>query len=401
MSTKVAEKTCFVIMPFGDKIDKDGKTIHFDDVYDTFIEPTVKETGITCLRCDKIEESGGIHDKMFTHIYDADVALVDITMVNPNVFYELGMRHTVKRNVTIIIQQMGTTMQIPFNISGMTVIPYKMDDPVSLKTASELIQAMIRNGMANVKKSDSPIYGVLPNLRVENQSLLLNKKQIFLFPLLQVPSKQVGIITGDLQNIKEVDVWVNSENTNMQLARPYERSISGVIRYMGAKKNKAGKIKEDTIANELLEAMDGETSVDPGTVLYTSAGDLTETNNVKRILHAASVVGQVGMGYSTIEKITECIRNSLEVLDDPKKLAGEPLKSIIFPLMGTATAKRDAQDIAKDLIDEAIAYLEENPNSQVEKVYFLAFREVDLELCERIMKNHDRLCPPPPMVPNS
>lgn len=394
MTIKTADKTCFVIMPFGDKVDKDGKTIHFDEVYDTFIEPTVKALDIECIRCDKIVEAGGIHNKMFTNIYAADVAVVDITLLNPNVFYELGMRHTVKKNVTIIIQQAGT--QIPFNISGFTVVPYKIDDPVALKQAAEQIQTMIKNGLANVKKSDSPIYGVLPNLKVENTSKSIARKQVYSFPLVQVPNKQIGIITGDLQNIKEADVWVNSENINMQMARPYERSISAVIRYMGAKKNKAGKIKEDTLANELLEAMDGETSVDPGTVLYTSAGDLAETNNVKHILHAAAVVGQVGMGYSTIEKITECIRNSLEVLDDPKKLAGENLTSILFPLMGTGDAKRNAEDVANDLIDEAIAYLEENPTSKVEKVYFLAHSEQDLELCERIMKNHDHLCPPAP-----
>ena len=396
MSLKPAKRTCFVIMPFGDKVDKEGKTIHFDDVYDTFIEPTVRETGVECIRCDKIVESGGIHNKMFFNIYDADVAVVDITMLNPNVFYELGMRHSVKKNVTIIIQQAGT--QIPFNISGFTIVSYKLDDPVVLKQAAELIQTMINNGLANVKKSDSPIYGVLPNLKVENKSQLINKKQVIAYPLVQVPGKQIGIITGDLQNVKEVDVWVNSENTNMQMARPYERSISGVIRYMGAKKNKAGKIKEDTIAQELFDGMEGETSVDPGTVLYTGAGDLTETNGVKKILHAASVIGQVGMGYSTIEKITECIRNSLEVLDDPKKLANDNLKSILFPLMGTGTSKGDAQEVAADLIDEAIAYLEENPDSKVEKVYFLAHSEQDLELCERIMKSHDHLCPPPPVA---
>jgi nudix-type nucleoside diphosphatase (YffH/AdpP family) len=385
----VAERTCFVIMPFGDKPDENGNPIHFDTVYEDFIKPTVEAIGIPCIRCDKIEESGGIHTKMFTGIYDADVSVVDITLRNPNVFYELGVRHALKRNVTIIIRQAGT--QIPFNISGFTVVEYKSDDPVNQKQVAEEIQKMIKNGLANVKKADGPVYEALPNLKVENKSQLLNKKYTFSFSLTNVPGKQIGIITGDLQNVKEVDVWVNSENTNMQMARPYERSISGVIRYMGASKNKAGKIKEDTIANELKEAMEGETSVDPGTVLYTGAGDLTETNNVKKILHAASVVGQVGMGYSTIEKITECVRNSLEVLDDPKKLANENLHSILFPLMGTGTSKKSAQEVAADLIDEAISYLEENPQSKAEKVYFLAYSEQDLELCERIMKSHDRL----------
>lgn len=389
MSTKLAEKTCFVIMPFGDKIDKDGKTIHFDEVYDSFIEPTIKEIDIECIRCDKIVEAGGIHNKMFFNIYDADVALVDITMLNPNVFYELGMRHTVKRNVTIIIQQAGT--QIPFNISGFTVVPYKMDDPVALKFATDQIQTMIKNGMANVKRSDSPIYGVLPNLKVENSSQAIKKKQIYPFPLVNVPDKQIGIITGDLQKVEEVDVWVNSENINMQMARPYDRSISAMIRFLGAKKDQTDAVEDDIIANELSKALGNKTSVAPGTVLYTSAGDLAVTNNVKRILHAASVIGQPGGGYSTIENISICVRNALTVLDDKRKLGGENLQSILFPLMGTGDAKRNSEDVAKDLVDEAVAYLEDNPDSNVKMVYFLAHNERDLELCERIMNNHDHL----------
>ena len=389
MPTKAAEKTCFVIMPFGDKVDKDGKTIHFNDVYDTFIEPTIKALDIDCIRCDKIVESGGIHNKMFTNIYDADVAVVDITMLNPNVFYELGMRHTIKKNVTIIIQQDDT--KIPFNISGFTVVPYKMDDPVFQKQAADQIQTMIKNGMANVKKSDSPIYGVLPNLRVENPAQAIKKKQIYPFPLANVPDKQIGIITGDLQKVEEVDVWVNSENINMQMARPYDRSISAMIRFLGAKKDQTDAVEDDIIANELSKALGNKTSVAPGTVLYTSAGDLAVTNNVKRILHAASVIGQPGGGYSTIENISICVRNALAVLDDKRKLGVENLQSILFPLMGTGDAKRNSEDVAKDLVDEAIAYLEDNPDSNVKKVYFLAHNERDLELCERIMNNHDHL----------
>ena len=389
MPIKAADKTCFVIMPFGDKVDKDGKTIHFDEVYETFIEPIVTALDIECIRCDKIVEAGGIHNKMFTNIYDADVAVVDITMLNPNVFYELGMRHTIKKNVTIIIQQAGT--QIPFNISGFTVVPYKLDDPVALKYAADQIQTMIKNGMANVRKSDSPIYGVLPNLRVENPAQAIKKKQIYSFPLANVQDKEIGIITGDLQKVEEVDVWVNSENINMQMARPYDRSISAMIRFLGAKKDQTDAVEEDTIAVELSKALGNKTSVAPGTVLYTSAGDLAVTNNVKRILHAASVIGQPGGGYSSIENISICVRNALTVLDDKRKLGGENLQSILFPLMGTGDAKRNSEDVAKDLIDEAVAYLEDNPDSNVKKVYFLAHNERDLELCERIMNNHDHL----------
>ena len=392
MDTKYADVNCFVIMPFGDKPDpgQDGKVIHFDEIYHMFIKSAVEELGIKCVRCDEIGESGWIHSKMFTHIYDSEVAVVDITALNPNVFYELGVRHVLKKNVTVLIRQAGT--RAPFNIQGFNIIEYKADDPVNMKEAAGKIQELIKNGMASVNV-DSPVYEVLDNLRVENKPKLINKKELHTFPLAKVPGKQLGIITGDIQNIKEADVWVNSENTNMQMARPFERSISAVIRYMGAKKNRAGRITEDTVSRELFDATGG-TGVDPAVVIDTTAGELTASNNVKKIFHAAAVVGQVGLGYSPIEKISECVRNALKLVDDAR-LANDNLKTILFPLMGTGTSKKSAQEVAGELVEEAISYLEENPQSKAEIVYFLAYNEQDLELCQRIMKNNARLTSPP------
>ena len=106
------------------------------------------------------------------------------------------------------------------------------------------------------------------------------------------------------------------------------------------------------------------------------------------------MVGQVGLGYSPIENISECVRNELKLVDDAR-LANDNLKTILFPLMGTGTSKKSAQEVAGELVEEAISYLEENPQSKAEIVYFLAYNEQDLELCQRIMKNNARLTSPP------
>src|SRR5262245_25034410 len=91
---------CFVVMPFGEKRDADGQDIDFDDIYRFFVKKTVeeiekerKDLEIECIRCDEIEEAGSIHEKMFDHIYRAEVVVVDITTSNANVYYELGLRH--------------------------------------------------------------------------------------------------------------------------------------------------------------------------------------------------------------------------------------------------------------------------------------------------------------------
>src|SRR5215831_5643151 len=93
-------RTCFVIMPFGTKKDLEHKDkVEFDRVYKTIIKRAVVEDlrkkGIRmrCVRSDEIERAGLIHERMVAHIAEADVAVVDLTTMNPNVYYELGVRH--------------------------------------------------------------------------------------------------------------------------------------------------------------------------------------------------------------------------------------------------------------------------------------------------------------------
>ena len=60
----------------------------------------------------------------------------------------------------------------------------------------------------------------------------------------------------------------------MQMPRFFEGSISATIRYYGAKRDFAGRVVDDTIADELKHAMGGVTDVVPGTVVVTGAGEL-------------------------------------------------------------------------------------------------------------------------------
>ena len=68
MAISERKRTCFVIMPFGEKKDLDGKDIDFDDIYRFFFKKAIEDLGIECIRCDEIEEAGSIHEKMFEDI---------------------------------------------------------------------------------------------------------------------------------------------------------------------------------------------------------------------------------------------------------------------------------------------------------------------------------------------
>ena len=371
------KKSCFVIMPFGIKNDNEGNKVNFNEIYSSIIKPAIQELELACLRCDEISKAGMIHKDMFNHIYYSDIAIVDISILNPNVFYELGMRHALKKGVTIIIKRKNT--QIPFNISGMRLIEYDEENVESRIRTRLQIQAYIKNGIKD-RQMDSPIFDSIDNLVVRTKDVLIQKSELIDYKINAKSSKKIGIITGSIDKIKDIDIWVNPENTNMQMAKYYSGSISGMIRYLGAKKDITKNILEDTIQNELEELMGIHSSVNPGVVIPTGSGYLEKTHNVKKIFHAAGVTGQIGRGYYPIIEVERCVREALELAEDYPDL-----KSILIPFIGTGSDKGDFEITIPLLIQTAIQYMNENPDCSMEKIYFIEIMESKIEVAKNTL----------------
>jgi O-acetyl-ADP-ribose deacetylase (regulator of RNase III) len=219
---------------------------------------------------------------------------------------------------------------------------------------------------------------------------VLRETNTYGYKLKERRSKQIALITGDIQKVKVADIWVNSENTNMQMARFHERSISAIIRYYGAKRDNVGNVTEDVIANELAEVMGNNVYVQPATVLVTGVGELHRTHNVKKIFHVASVYGQVGVGYKPIDNIEFCVTNALQRADS-EELKSLGLKSILFPLMGTGIAKGNLKEIAEKLLQAAIEHMETTEDSTIEVVYFLMWKDIELDTCKAILEESDKV----------
>lgn len=156
--------SCFVIMPYGKKTDVDGKEVDFDAIYKFIIEKAVQKAGLECVRCDDIEFPGSIDESMIDHIFEDRVAIVDISTLNPNVFYELGVRHALKRRVTVLIRSAGTKQ--PFDIGRLRSIEYTTD----LKGGPEAVESIARSikiALDNKDpKDDSLVYKFVPELVV-------------------------------------------------------------------------------------------------------------------------------------------------------------------------------------------------------------------------------------------
>ena len=174
---------------------------------------------------------------MIEHIHTADVAVVDISLLNANVFYELGVRHTLRDSVTVLIRRKGT--DVPFNIANLNVIEYDETDLSSVEQAKAKISGHITNGLRD-RKTDSLVHEVL-DLDLTSRARRLTRQEIRCHEFAD-SGKLICLTTGDIQNVKGVDIWVNSENTNMQMARFYDWAVSSVIRYLGARRDITGHV---------------------------------------------------------------------------------------------------------------------------------------------------------------
>lgn len=80
-----------------------GKKINLDRIYYEIIKPAVIESGFECIRGDEVLDSGLIDESMYYGILESDLVVADLTTLNPNAIYELGVRHGVRKNRTIIM----------------------------------------------------------------------------------------------------------------------------------------------------------------------------------------------------------------------------------------------------------------------------------------------------------
>ncbi len=155
---------CFVLMPFGRKLDASGRLTDFDAVYRKVIAPAVEQAGLDAVRADEERIGGTIHKPMFERLMLCHYAVADITGANPNVFYELGIRQALRPRSTVILFREGTVL--PFDIALVRGISYKTDgsgEPVESEGTIAAIAAQLEEARLN-PHDDSPIFQLIDDL---------------------------------------------------------------------------------------------------------------------------------------------------------------------------------------------------------------------------------------------
>ncbi|MBL8394820.1 MAG: DUF4071 domain-containing protein [Candidatus Accumulibacter sp.] len=173
----------FVAMPFGTKPSADGQSIDFNRVYAEYIRPALEAAGLEVFRADEEQRAGDIRSDMFQELLIADLVVADLTLDNPNVWYELGVRHALRARGVVLVQ--GPRPNQPFDIYTDRKLRYSLrdggPDPATLEQERAALTAMVSASMASsTRRRVSPVFQLIPQLeQPEWRKLMLAERNEF------------------------------------------------------------------------------------------------------------------------------------------------------------------------------------------------------------------------------
>jgi hypothetical protein len=136
---KMADKTCFVIAPIGEEGSEIRK--RSDQIFKHVVTPAAAKCDYDPLRADQISEPGMITSQVIQHIVNDPLVIADLSGRNPNVFYELALRHALRKPLVQIIK---SGEEVPFDVAGTRTIPVDRHYLDSVETAKEEIVKQIK-----------------------------------------------------------------------------------------------------------------------------------------------------------------------------------------------------------------------------------------------------------------
>lgn len=132
------EKVCFFITPIGEQ-DSDIRK-RADLVLKFIVRPIVEKHGYKAIRADEIDKPGMITSQLIQHIVNDPLVIADLTDRNPNVFYELAIRHAIRKP---LVQMIRKGELLPFDVAGTRTIPYDHTDLESVESVKIEISKQI------------------------------------------------------------------------------------------------------------------------------------------------------------------------------------------------------------------------------------------------------------------
>jgi len=146
------QRTCFVIAPIGEE--GSPTRDRSDQILKYILEPAATECGYETIRADSIPTPGMITRQIIEQVIVAPMVIADLTGYNPNVFYELAVRHAARRPCVQVIER---GERIPFDIGNMRVVYVTNRDLALAEKAREDLVQQIKAAEAQPDAFDNPV----------------------------------------------------------------------------------------------------------------------------------------------------------------------------------------------------------------------------------------------------
>jgi len=158
-------KVCFYVSPIGEEGTEQRK--HSDFFLHHIVEPAMEGFDLKIVRADDIGKPGMITAQIIQHLVKAKLAIADLSFHNPNVFYELSLRHACRLPTVQIIRKRD---KIPFDLDQFRTIKINTDEIYELLPKLEEYKSEIANQVRKVLEDpdevDNPITTFCPGLLI-------------------------------------------------------------------------------------------------------------------------------------------------------------------------------------------------------------------------------------------
>jgi len=160
------DKICFYITPIGEENSEERR--HADFLMEYIVKPALKEFDLTVVRADQMGKQGMIGKQVIEHILKARLVIADLSFHNPNVFYELSLRHATRLPT---VQVKRTVDTLPFDLNQYRTIPIETRDPYTLmpkiQTYTAEVANQVRRALEDSDSGDNPISLYYPSARLK------------------------------------------------------------------------------------------------------------------------------------------------------------------------------------------------------------------------------------------
>jgi hypothetical protein len=227
-------KRCFIITPIGPALSSIRRAA--DGLIDTVLKPVLQDLQFEVHVPHEMTDPGSIKRQVIQHLLDDDLVIANLTGLNPNVMYELAVRHATSRAI-VILAELGTIL--PFDVSDERTI-FFTNDMTGVEEVRPRFKAMVEAAMRD-QTPDNPIYrvrqaGVMRDVVANTpERYIVDQLEAIRQQLASLTARRSRAVTRPTDPIGPVELGYIAEGTRAQVAQ-FSELLS---RHFGVRMDKA------------------------------------------------------------------------------------------------------------------------------------------------------------------